>query len=404
MRTALSILIGVAALAAWGARPARMTAADHLELARQYAAEYRPEEAREQYDNYERLMRRARKQVPEEIEAERSALVTMENMLERVESIVVFDSLTVDSATFFTHYRLSPEAGRIVTGAMARIPEAPMAFVPQSNTEILYSLPDSTGGHRLYGADILDDGTLDRPRPLDVENGGGSACFPFLMSDGVTLYYAHNGEGSLGGYDIFMTRRTDDGFLQPQNVGMPYNSPANDYMLAIDETSGAGWWASDRAAAPGTVTIYVFRPAQTRVNVNPDAPDLTALARLSDISLTHEPGADYSALRDRIRSAGPARNERTNARESFNIAVGNRTFRSLDDFSSSEARKAMARAVNARAAIASIESKLAALREKYRGGDHSGEASILNLEQQLADERLNYREAVNEAINMEYGL
>lgn len=404
MRTAISILIGAAALAAWGARPAKMTAAGHLELAREYAAEYRPEDAREEYDNYERLMRRSRKQVPEEIEAERSALVTMENMLERVENIVVFDSLTVDSATFFTHYRLSPEAGRIVTGAMASIPDAPMAFVPQSNTEILYSLPDSAGDYRLYGADILDDGTLDHPRALDVDNGGGSARFPFLMSDGVTLYYAHNGEGSLGGYDIFMTRRSDDGFLQPQNVGMPYNSPANDYMLAIDETSGAGWWASDRAAAPGTVTIYMFRPAQTRVNVSSDDPNLTALARLSDISLTWEPGADYSALRERIRNTGATRHEQTVTRESFNIAVGNRTFRSLDDFSAPGARKAMARAINSRAAIAAIESKLAGLREKYRRGDRSGEASILNLEQQLADERLNYREAVNEAITREYGL
>lgn len=404
MRTALTILIGAAALTAWSARPARTTAADHLELARRYAAEYRPEEAREQYDNYERLTRRARKQVPEEIEAERSALVTMENMLERVESIVVFDSLTVDSATFFTHYRLAPEAGRIVTGSMARIPDAPMAFVPQSNTEILYALPDSAGDFRLYGADILDDGTLDHPRMLDVDNGGGSARFPFLMSDGVTLYYAHDGEGSLGGYDIFMTRRSDDGFLQPQNVGMPYNSPANDYMLAIDEVSGAGWWASDRSAAPGTVTIYMFRPSHTRVNVSPDNPDLTALARLSDISLTWEPGADYTALRDRIRQADKAPRQTGQSHESFNIAVGNRTFRSLDDFTSPEARKAMARAINARAAISSIEARLAGLREKYRNGDHSGEATILNLEQQLADERLNYREAVNEAITVEYRL
>ena len=95
------------------------------------------------------------------------------------------------------------------------------------------------------------------------------------MPDGVTLYFANNGENSLGGYDIFMTRRSDgDGegkeYFQPQNVGMPYNSPFNDFMMAIDEASGLGWWATDRNQIPGKVTVYVFIPSQMRVNVEPD--------------------------------------------------------------------------------------------------------------------------------------
>ena len=82
-----------------------------------------------------------------------------------------------------------------------------------------------------------------------------------MMSDGITLYYANDGDNTLGGYDIFMTRKGDDGrFLQPQNIGMPYNSPYDDYMLAIDEVTGAGWWATDRNQIPDSVTIYVFVP------------------------------------------------------------------------------------------------------------------------------------------------
>ncbi len=60
---------------------------------------------------------------------------------------------------------------------------------------------------------------------------------PFFMSDGVTLYYANDGDESIGGYDIFISRKGEDGFLQPQNIGMPYNSPYDDYMLAIDEVT-----------------------------------------------------------------------------------------------------------------------------------------------------------------------
>ena len=63
----------------------------------------------------------------------------------------------------------------------------------------------------------------------------------------------------------------------------------------------------------------------------------------------------------------------------------------------------MARAINARAAIASTTDRLAALREKYRRGDHSTETDILNLELQLEDSRAQYADAVNQAIAAETG-
>lgn len=57
------------------------------------------------------------------------------------------------------------------------------------------------------------------------------------MADGVTIYYASDGEG-LGGYDIFVTRynTNTDTYLVPENVGMPFNSPYNDYMYVIDDS------------------------------------------------------------------------------------------------------------------------------------------------------------------------
>lgn len=43
---------------------------------------------------------------------------------------------------------------------------------------------------------------------------------PVCLSDGVTIYYATDGEG-LGGYDIFVTRynTNTDSYLTPENVG-----------------------------------------------------------------------------------------------------------------------------------------------------------------------------------------
>ena len=235
--------------------------------------------------------RKNKKQAPDELGEMQSRLIMMRNMLERVEKIEIIDSLVVDADDFFTHYRLSRSAGHLVPAAEAGTDAATVVYRPENNGELIWAEADTTGTLRLMSAQILDDGTTDSPRHLDDElAGGGNADYPFLMSDGMTLYFAADGDNSLGGYDIFLTRRNDDGFFQPQNIGMPYNSPYDDYMLAIDESTGIGWWATDRNRIPGKVTIYVYITSPTRINVDVDDPALAGLARISSIAATQTPG------------------------------------------------------------------------------------------------------------------
>lgn len=375
-----------------------------LALAKIATENYEASDAREYYDSYESMMRKAKREIPDEVAETQSKLILMENMLSRVEKIAVIDSLVVDADGFFSHYRLSPGAGSLVSGATVHLPDAEVAFVPQNNTEILYADADSLGNFVLMGADILDDGSIDHPRPLKGDDlaGGGNAEYPFLMADGLTLYYANDGEGSIGGYDIFLTRRDDDGYLQPQNIGMPYNSPYDDYLMAIDETTGAGWWATDRNQIPGKLTIYIFVPSDNRVNVEPDDPNLVALAKLSDISLTREPGKNYSVtLPDPADRADNSPSKQSAS--SFELPIGSTTriYHRLSDFQSTDGRRAMSQAINARAEINGLESRLAELREAYRLGDRSQSINIHNMEQQLADARVRYDRFVNEAIAAE---
>lgn len=379
-----------------------------LALARLATDDYEPADAREWYDSYETLMRKAKKAVPEEVEEAQSRLVLMENMLDRVESIAVIDSMVVDATDFFKHYRLSPEAGRLVSGETVMMPDVEMAFVPQNHTEILYSAPDSTDVFQLMSADILDDGSIDHPSPLpgDDLGGGGNAEYPFLMSDGLTLYFASDGEGSIGGYDIFLTRRSEDGYLQPQNIGMPYNSPYDDYLLAIDESTGVGWWATDRNRIPGKVTIYIFVPEENRVNVSTDNPDLTAIARLTDISLTRKPGVNYNAILARLQQLGVednVRNASVTAGGEFRIPIASlsKVYTRLDDFRNPEARGAMAQAIDCRAEIEQIQKRLTELRLAYSKGQTKESINILNLEHSLDDARRRMEIFINRAIKAE---
>ena len=47
--------------------------------------------------------------------------------------------------------------------------------------------------------------------------------YPFVMSDGITLFFAAKGDKSVGGYDIFTTTFDSESgkFYQPQNYGLP---------------------------------------------------------------------------------------------------------------------------------------------------------------------------------------
>lgn len=375
--------------------------------------QYDTDGAEEYIDAWRSRLSRNRKPAPESLDSLAGQLVKLRNMLARVEKIEILDSITVPRDEFFTAYRLSAPAGRILPPASVErivgheehgVPS--MAYMPENRSEILWAAADSAGRTGLFGAGILDDGTPEPGHALDSGLAeGGSAGYPFLMPDGVTLYFANNGENSLGGYDIFMTRREDSEgettYYRPQNMGMPYNSPYDDYMLAIDENSGLGWFATDRNQIPDSVTVYVFTPEAMRVNVEPEDSNLVALAKLSDIGLTRRPGTDYAALlAGKLPSTtSPARDDSDGI---FCVDMGNgRIYTTLGDFRSRDARSAM---VEYLGTLGSLRRHLAdeeALRRRYSRGEVIVGSDILDSEQQTAYLRRTAAAQLNRAIRLE---
>ncbi len=378
-------------------------------LARLAFYSYNPEEAQEHLDAWENAARKAKKALPDDFFRMISSVVAMENMLQRVEKIEIIDTLVVDSAAFFRHYRLSPHAGSLAPGeALASQESATVVFVPETRSEMYWAATDSAGHSAVFSSAILDDGTVEHPRQADFGNDGDDS-FPFLMPDGMTLYYAStDGPDGLGGYDIYMTRRNDDGtYMQSQNLGMPYNSPFNDYMLAIDETTGLGWWASDRDGIPGAVTIYVYAPAETRVNHDSGAENICALARLSDISLTRDAEKDYKALLASRLAKANADCSASGARTApgFELDMGARgVYTALEDFRSDDARRAMLRYLAAEAEIRKMLVALERLRESYAAKrSQAVAAQIIEAEERIDSERRALLSLKNTVVRLESG-
>ncbi len=324
------------------------------------------------------------------------------SMMERVEKIVVIDSIAVNRDDFFKAYRLAASAGKIsgpdILPQGFPYAEPTTVHTSQDGESMIWALPDSTDNYVLAEASRLADGSWEGPSiAKGALSDGGDVNYPFLMSDGVTLYFASDGEGSLGGYDIYISRRDGDGFLQPQNLGMPYNSPFDDYLLAIDEETGTGWWATDRNQLGDYITVYRFIPSELRVNYPADTPNLASLAKLSDYRATWEDGADYSEL-----LASPKEAESGNKAATFRFAMPDgRIITSLGELKNRQAKSALSTYLDLNAQLTRLQNSLAEMRAAYSRGDRTNSQNILNGEQRIETLRKEIARKRNEVVSAE---
>lgn len=76
-------------------------------------------------------------------------------------------------------------------------------------------------------------------------NTQGDEKTPFIHSDSETLYFSSNGHYGFGGYDIFFIRKNDKGeWLEPENIGYPINTEADDTGFFVSTDSKTGYFFS----------------------------------------------------------------------------------------------------------------------------------------------------------------
>mgnify|MGYP003014259894 CR=1 FL=1 len=252
-----------------------------------------------QFDEAEELLNQdikklKRKRQPTDVEEGKlQEIARLRSMMRATERVTVIDSLVVDKNTFLNHIKLSPESGEIspYSTFFHRTDEnGCTVYLSELGNKIYFAQPDENKYLRLFTSDLVG-GQWTAPHKLDELDGDDAQNYPFMLSDGITLYYAAQGEESIGGYDIFVTRYDMDEkkFLYPENLGMPFNSPANDYMLAIDEFNQLGWFVSDRNQPENKVCIYIFIPNDIRriVCKHIDRPQFKMLFQHPNVIIDH---------------------------------------------------------------------------------------------------------------------
>ena len=337
------------------------------------------------------------------------------NMREMTQQIVIIDSIVADKSQFLSHYVLSSETGKIMTASQISGIEADgYVYLNEMGNKAYFGKADQNGVRQIYTSDKLGDRWGEPILMNGLSEGIDEADYPFMMNDGITFYFAAQGEESIGGYDIFFTRydSRSGSFLKPENIGMPFNSEANDYMYAADEQSGIGYFVSDRRQPEGKVCVYIFILPETRRSYDPSKfteQQIRDFADITRIADTWGNGSERRAALERLKAvftndSQPAADNATEANTA--IVINDRlTYSSVRDFRSPTAANHYRELLKARERLSTLEADLQKSRDRYVRADENGRSLlrdiILHNEEQSLTLRNNIRSLEKQIRNEE---
>jgi Tol biopolymer transport system component len=145
----------------------------------------------------------------------------------------------INSGYHETHASISPDGNTIYFSS-----ERPGGF---GGKDIYYShkLPDETWGKPINAGKNINT-------PFD-EDG------PFIHPDNTTLYFSSLGHNSMGGYDIFKSKKAgEDEWTKAENIGYPINTPTDDLFYLPTPNGQRVYYASRQAGSKGLTDLFLL--------------------------------------------------------------------------------------------------------------------------------------------------
>ena len=210
-------------------------------------------------------------------------------MTDFCESPVVIARQRFSRQDFFLYYPLKNQGWRQGPNVLDPSSDNFPIYAPKGGHSVCFSAPDAVGSRNLYIT--RDQDTLWSAPELLGEHllSFGNEVFPMLSEDEKTLYFSSDGLYGMGGYDLYRSTWDEEAgtWGVPENLGFPYSSPADDFLLADTSDGRYTLFASNRDCSRDSVYIYVLEkradPVRTPVR------DPVALARMASLNPLDDP-------------------------------------------------------------------------------------------------------------------
>ncbi|MGB0882700.1 MAG: hypothetical protein ACPGSO_07075 [Vicingaceae bacterium] len=97
--------------------------------------------------------------------------------------------------------------------------------------------------------------------------------YVYVTPDGKTMYFSSKGHNSMGGYDIFVSKRNSskEYWGEAKNLGYPVNSPYDDILYVPSTDGKTAQFSSNRKTTDGSYNLYEIE--------TPKKPELTSSIR-----------------------------------------------------------------------------------------------------------------------------
>lgn len=162
--------------------------------------------------------------------------------------LMVIDSVVVDKENFAKHIPLRKEYGQIgkytdIFNSATQTSHTSSAFLNGFDDLCIYNKTVAKDSTLLFMAEKIGNEWKAGRAIEEFADDFKDVDYPYLMPDGVTLYFsAINKKNGFGKRDIFISRLNTETqtFYKPENLGLPYNSEFNDYMCVVDDIDSLG--------------------------------------------------------------------------------------------------------------------------------------------------------------------
>ena len=133
------------------------------------------------------------------------------------------------------------------------------------------------------------DGSWTEPKRVSNKiNTPGKEESVHIHPDGRTLYFSSNGHVGMGGLDLYVSRKDENGeWGDPVNLGYPINTYADENSILVSPAGMLAYYSSDRVGGFGDLDLYTF---ELHDNVRP-TPVSFARGRVTDAETGKPVGA-----------------------------------------------------------------------------------------------------------------
>ena len=310
-------------------------------------------------------------------------------LLQSTAKVMFIDSIVTNEDDFLKHIPLSSSCGKISIKKSKNGKGNDYYYTNEFETKRFSSvLKDST--HVLMVEERLGK-KWDASQTIELEGVEDIIC-PYMMPDGVTLYFAaKGGEDSMGKYDIYYTIYDSDShsFYKPQSLGLPFNSFGDETYYIIDDFNDLGYLVSNRRQPDGKTCVYIFQPTETRETYDVENMPEIELDRLARLRAIKDSQMDKDVLASAQSRLSTARNSKVAKKEhSFEFIINEKlVYHNVSDFRSSVNQSQFPTYLTMKNSVETREKQLEEMRAKYHNGNKNLANTIAQMEVLVFNER-----------------